>query len=117
MPGEPGTLSYGEEGKVDIIVEGERYFLASPEVKALLMYGRIVPILASLSRVTEAADGKPSISIEGHAAVNRSGKAVILYTRAGHFIIPLVSFQRVARGEAISAPLFPLLPDGQEGST
>lgn len=34
-----------------------------------------------------------------HAAINRAGKAVILYTRAGHFIIPLVSFQRVARGE------------------
>jgi len=116
MPSEPGTLSYGEGGMAHISVESERYFLVSPEVKALLMYGRVVPIIASLSRVTELEEGKPSISIEGHAAVNRSGKAVILYTRAGHFIIPLVSFQRVARGEAVSAPLFPFLPDCQDGS-
>ena len=43
--------------------------------------------------------------------MNASGKAVMLHTRAGSYIIPLVSFQRVARGEAISAPLFPLIPE------
>jgi len=56
---------------------------------------------------------KPSgfrVSIEGHAAMNASGKAVMLHTRVGSYIIPLISFQRVARGEAISAPLFPLVP-------
>jgi hypothetical protein len=49
--------------------------------------------------------------------MNASGKAVLLHTRAGSYIIPLVSFQRVARGEAISAPLFPLVPgnDGCDG--
>jgi len=50
------------------------------------------------------------VAIEGHAAMNASGKAVMLHTRVGSYIIPLVSFQRVARGEAISAPLFPLVP-------
>jgi hypothetical protein len=51
------------------------------------------------------------IVIEGHAAMNASGRAVMLHTRVGSYIIPLVSFQRVTRGEAISAPLFPLLPE------
>lgn len=46
------------------------------------------------------------VAIEGHVAVNRSRRAVTLHTRVGSFIIPLVSFQRVARGDAISAPLF-----------
>lgn len=111
MPNEPGTLSSGERGRVHISVEDERYVLEPREVKSLVKYGRVVPITTSKTRVSGSAEGKPSISIEGHAAVNRAGKAVILYTRAGHYIIPLVSFQRVARGEALSAPLFPLIPD------
>lgn len=111
MPNEPGTLSFGEGGRVHISVEDERYVLEPGEVKSLVKYGRVVPITASSSRVAESAEGKSPISIEGHAAVNRAGKAVILYTRAGHYIIPLVSFQRVARGEATSAPLFPLIPE------
>ena len=41
--------------------------------------------------------------------MNASGKAMMLHTRAGSYIIPLVSLQRVARGEAASAPLFPLI--------
>ena len=98
MPNEPGTLSSGEGGRVHISVEDERYVLEPGEVKSLVKYGRVVPITASKSQVTGSAEGKSSISIEGHAAVNRAGKAVILYTRAGHYIIPLVSFQRVARG-------------------
>lgn len=42
--------------------------------------------------------------------MNASGKAVMLHTRVGSYIVPLISFQRVARGEAISALLFPLIP-------
>jgi hypothetical protein len=34
----------------------------------------------------------------------------MVHTRAGSYVIPLASFQRVARGEAVSAPLFPLVP-------
>lgn len=111
MPNEPGTLSSGEGGRVHISVEDERYVLEPREVKSLVKYGRVVPITASCSRIGGPAEGKSSISIEGHAAVNRGGKAVILYTRVGHYIIPLVSFQRVAWGEAVSAPLFPLIPE------
>ncbi len=44
--------------------------------------------------------------IVGHAAVK-------VFTVAGHFIVPLVSFRRVATGEARSAPLFPLVPEGR----
>ena len=51
------------------------------------------------------------VTIEGHAAVSPAGRAVVVHTRMGSFIIPLVSFQRVARGEAASAPLFPLVPE------
>ena len=114
---EPGTLSRGEHETLRIGIDGESYRLEPKEVRALLTYGRVVPII-QVQRKT-SADGKDEgevISIEGHTAINRAGKAVILYTRAGHFIIPLVSFQRVARGEAVSAPLFPLLPDWQDGS-
>ncbi|NLB01110.1 MAG: hypothetical protein GX837_09170, partial [Methanomicrobiales archaeon] len=50
------------------------------------------------------------VVIEGHAAMNASGKAVMLHTRVGSYIIPLISLQRVARGEVVSAPLFPLVP-------
>jgi len=44
------------------------------------------------------------VTIEGHAALHPAG-------RAGSRVVPLVSFRRVARGEAASAPLFPLLPE------
>ena len=103
---EPGTLSYSAGGALRISVEAERYRIEAEDLKQLLFYGRVVPIIEERSRAT--ADG---IAIEGHAAMNASGKAVMLHTRAGSYIVPLVSFQRVARGEAISAPLFPLIPE------
>jgi len=114
---EPGTLALGENEILRVEIDGEFYRIEAKEVRALLFYGRVVPII-QVQRKT-SADGSEEgevMSIEGHAAINRAGKAVILYTRAGHFIIPLVSFQRVARGEAVSAPLFPLLPYCQDGS-
>jgi hypothetical protein len=51
------------------------------------------------------------MTIEGHAALNPAGRAVVIQTRAGCWIVPLVSFRRVARGEAASAPLFPLISE------
>lgn len=114
---EPGTLAVGENEILRVEIDGESYRIEPREVRALLFHGRVVPIIQNLRK--SSGDGKDEpeqVSIEGHAAINRSGKAVILYTRAGHFIIPLVSFQRVARGEAVSAPLFPLIPDCQDGS-
>ena len=100
MTPEPGTLSYGA-GALRVSVESEHYWIESGDIRNLLFYGRVVPI-------TQASpDG---VVIEGHAAMNASGKAVMLHTRVGSYIIPLISFQRVARGEAVSAPLFPLVP-------
>ncbi|MDD3857435.1 MAG: hypothetical protein PHP43_05230 [Methanoculleus sp.] len=98
---EPGTLSPGPDGVLRVSVETEHYRIERADVRNLLFYGRFVPI-------TQAAADR--VVIEGHAAMNASGKAVMLHTRAGSYIIPLVSFQRVARGEAVSAPLFPLVP-------
>jgi len=112
---EPGTLSLMENEVLRVEIEGESYRIEPREIRALLFFGRVVPVTQVLRK--RSADGKEEIevvSIEGHVAINRAGKAVVIYTRSGHFIIPLVSFQRVARGEAVSAPLFPLIPD-QEG--
>ncbi len=102
---EPGTLSYSAGGALRITIEAEHYRIEAGDLRGLLFYGRVIPICEDRSQTTP--DG---VSIEGHAAMNASGKAVMLHTRVGSFIIPLVSFQRVARGEAISAPLFPLVP-------
>jgi hypothetical protein len=123
---EPGTLSHGTGGALRIAVDAEKYRIEAEDLKNLLFYGRVIPICEDHSRTTPGgirvsekrlAAGqeleKPGgfrVSIEGHAAVNASGKAVVLHTRVGSYIIPLISFQRVARGEAISAPLFPLVP-------
>ncbi len=108
MP-EPGTLAYGSGGTLHIAVDAEHYRIDAEDVKHLLFSGRVVPVVQD--RVIPGG-GTPMgrTTIEGHATVNCTGKAVVLHTRAGSFIIPLVSFQRVARGEAASAPLFPLIP-------
>mgnify|MGYP001031543283 FL=1 len=102
---EIGTLSCGTGGALQIAVEAERYRIEAEDAKSLLFYGRVVPISEDCSRTTPG-----EIAIEGYAAMNASGKTVMLHTLVGSYIIPLVSFQRVARGEAISAPLFPLVP-------
>jgi hypothetical protein len=113
---EPGTLSLGENDVLRVEIDGESYRIESKEIRALLFYGRVVPINQVLRKTSaDGVEKSEVISIEGHAALNRTGKAVILSTRAGHFIVPLVSFQRVARGDAVSAPLFPLAPDYQDG--
>nr|WP_303716510.1 hypothetical protein [Methanoculleus marisnigri] len=99
----PGTLSYSTGGALPDRGRG-------PSGPPLLRPGQP-------DRRGSSAGDPREVTIEGHAAMNASGKAVLLHTRAGSYIIPLVSFQRVARGEAISAPLFPLVPgnDGCDG--
>ena len=105
MTPEAGILSHGAGGALHISVEAEHYRIEAGDLRGLLFYGRISPIIVDRP---QAASGE--LTIEGHAAMNASGKAVMLHTRVGSYIIPLVSFQRVARGEAVSAPLFPLVP-------
>jgi len=107
---EPGTLSHGTGGALHISVDAEKYRIEAEDLKNLLFYGRVIPICEDRSRTTPGGILVSEVAIEGHAAMNASGKAVMLHTRVGSYIIPLISFQRVARGEAISAPLFPLVP-------
>jgi len=107
---EPGTLTHGAGGALYISVDAEAYRIEAEDAKNLLFYGRVIPITLERSRATPGGILTSEIAIEGHAAMNASGRAVMLHTRVGSYIIPLVSFQRVTRGEAISAPLFPLLP-------
>lgn len=111
MSNEPGSITLGAEGVLCITIDGEIYYLTGKDVRSLLFNSRVVPIIQTLRRKQgDEQQQNTNITIEGHAAINRAGKAVIFYTRLGHFIIPLISIQRVASGEAISAPLFPLIP-------
>ncbi|MCK9306755.1 hypothetical protein HL657_10030 [Methanoculleus sp. YWC-01] len=107
---ETGTLSYGTGGTLHISVDAEKYQIEAGDLRSLLFYSRVIPICGNRSRTTPSGILVSDVAIEGHAAMNASGKAVVLHTRVGSYVIPLISFQRVARGEAISAPLFPLVP-------
>jgi len=106
----PGTLACTTAGGLLILVEAERHRIAPEDVKALIFAGRPAPITRERVRRTGGIVAG-SVTIEGHAAVNPAGRAVVIRLRAGSWIIPLVSFRRVARGEAASAPLFPLIPE------
>lgn len=114
MNTEPGTISYGLGGVLHIYVDAERYRIEPEDVKALLFSGRLVPITQDCSKAKREDYLICDVAIEGHAAINRSGKAVAVHTRVGSYIVPVVSLQRVARGEAASAPLFPIIP-GETG--
>ncbi len=113
---EPGTLSLCENEALLVKIDGDSFRIEPKDVRALILHGRVVPIVQVRRKIPGDDDCKVKDTfIEGHAAINRAGKAVVFYTRAGHFIVPLVSFHRVARGEAVSAPLFPLFPECQDG--
>ena len=107
---EPGTLSHGTGGALRIAVDAERYRIEPEDLRNPLFYGRVIPITEDRSRTTPGGILVSEVAVEGHASMNAPGGAVLLHTRVGSYIIPLISFQRVARGEAISAPLFPLVP-------
>ena len=104
---EPGTLSHGTGGALRIAVDAERYRIEAEDARSLLFYGRAIPISEDRSRTTSGGIPAGEVAIEGHAALAASGRAVMLHSRAGSCAIPLVSFRRVARGEAASAPLLP----------
>jgi hypothetical protein len=70
--------------------------------------GLIVHVEAERHRIAPEGTVTSSVTIEGHVALNPAGRAVVIRLRAGAWIVPLVSFRRVATGEAASAPLFPL---------
>ena len=105
---EPGTLACTTAGGLIVHVEVEHYRIAPEDVRSLIFAGHPAPVTRERVRRTGGiVTGE--VTIEGHAAVNPAGRAVVVHTRMGSFIIPLVSFRRVARGEAASAPLFPLV--------
>lgn len=107
MNPEPGRIITGIDDSLGIEVGKVCFFIAKEDLENLILDGSVVPVAKPVPGTGTAG----SLSIEGHAAVSPGGKAVKIFTTAGHFIVPLVSFQRVAKGEAVSAPLFPLEPD------
>jgi len=111
MQSEPGTLAQGKSGALHVILAEERYRLTRTDLKTLLFYGQSVPLVRTEEAVHPDGAVVTTSVIDGHVTVHASGRAVLIATRAGHFSIPFASFQQVARGEAVSAPLFPVLPD------
>ena len=104
MP-EAGTLACTAAGGLIVHVEAEQYRIAPEDVTGLIFSGRPAPVVRErVRRASGTITGE--VTIEGYAALNAAGKAVVIRTREGAWIIPLVSFRRVARGEAASAPLF-----------
>lgn len=86
-------------------MEEERYRIEAGDVKALIFSGRPVPV------VRERCDGVTGLTIEGHAAMHPAGRAVVIRTRTGAWIVPLVSFRRVACGEGVRETIFALVPE------
>ena len=111
MNPEPGTISVCGGDSLRIETCGVRLFIVKDDARNLIFYGHVVPISKSVCKTGAGGITESVISIEGHAAISPRGKAVKFFTTTGNFIIPLVSLRRVAKGEAISAPLFPLEPD------
>ena len=104
MP-EAGTLACTAAGGLIVHVEAEQYRIAPEDAAGLIFSGRPAPVTRSrVRRAGSTITGE--VTIEGYAAVHPAGRAVVIRTREGAWIIPLVSFRRVARGEAASAPLF-----------
>ena len=110
MTAEPGTLACTATGELIVDVEAERYRIAPEDVKSLIFAGRLAPVTCERVRRRDGVITGQT-TIEGHAALNPAGRAVVIQTRAGSWIVPFVSFRRVAGGEAASAPLFPLIPE------
>ncbi len=104
MP-EDGLIACTAAGGLIVHVEAEQYRIAPEDVQSLIFSGRPAPVTRSRVRHDHGiVTGR--MTIEGHAAVHPAGRAVVIRTGEGAWIIPLVSFRRVACGEAASAPLF-----------
>lgn len=71
-----------------------------------------------MSSVGERGIITAELTIEGHAAVNPAGRALVIRTRTGAWIVPFVSFRRVACGEEARAAVFGVVGEGEarEGS-
>ncbi|QSZ67001.1 hypothetical protein RJ40_05580 [Methanofollis aquaemaris] len=107
-----GTLRPGADETLHIFVGRGHFRIAADDLRALLSRGKTVPVTTEEVETNEDGTVTGRTAIVGHAAVNPAGRAVKVFTTVGHFIVPLVSVRRVVRGEAASAPLFPLIPEG-----
>jgi len=105
MTAEAGMLSCTAAGGLLLCVEGERYRIEAGDVKSLIFSGRPAVVWR------ERCKGAAGLTNEGYAAVHPAGRAVVIRTRAGAWIVPLASFRRVACGEEVRVPLSPLLPE------
>ena len=100
----PGTIALTGDGDLHISAGDDQYWILREDARNLLFLGKVAPL------VQPEDDDEQRLAIEGHAAINSPGKAVTIHTRSAHYIIPLVSLRRVARGEATSALILPLAP-------
>jgi hypothetical protein len=109
-PEQEKTEGFRLAGGLIVHVEAERCRIAPEDVRSLIFCRSAgAGHMRERGAARAMASSTGAMTIEGHAAVNPAGRAVVVHTRTGSFIIPLVSLQRVARGEAASAPLFPLV--------
>ena len=101
----PGRLTGTATGGLVLHIEAERYRITPDDVRALIFSGRPAPIFRErVRRASGAFTGE--VTIEGYAALNAAGRAVVIRTGEGIWMIPAVSLRHVACGEAASAPLF-----------
>ncbi len=103
-PGD-GVLACTPAGGLTVCVEAETYQITPEDVRGLIFSGRPAPVVRSRVR-HERGIITGEVTIEGYAALHPAGRAVVIRTREGAWVIPLVALSRVARGEAASAPLF-----------
>ncbi len=99
------VLACTAAGGLTVCVEAETYRITPEDVQGLIFSGRPAPLVRSrVRRGRDAVTGE--VTIEGYAMLHPAGRAVVIRTREGAWLIPLVALSRVARGEAASAPLF-----------
>ncbi|HZD43370.1 MAG TPA: hypothetical protein VE134_04860 [Methanomicrobiales archaeon] len=109
MPQQPGTLVLHNGTELFLEIGHEQYRILLEEAERLLLQRRAIPILKV--HTIPGSQEPPALSIEGHAVLNGAGKAVLLFTRAGHYVLPLFSFQKVVNKEVVSAVLLPFIPE------
>lgn len=108
MQTEAATLSVARCGGVTLAIAEETYRLTRGALHTLLFYGQSVPLVRRRESVHPGGVIVAETVIDGYVSVHLSGRVVIVETRAGQFAVPFGSFQQVARGEVISAPLVPV---------
>jgi hypothetical protein len=114
-PGESGVCSLGRGGGLSLTIAEESYRITRNDIHTLLFYGQSVPLTRTEEIVHPDGVIVAETFIDGYIAVHASGRAVIAETSAGFYGIPFACFQQVARGEVVSAPLFPVIPNPAGG--